>query len=113
MSTFCPFLVAKGGANCADECAIGEGVKSASIGAEQQAIEAIFKLFWTEEVLFDSVHPVPFVKNTSNTLVYSIVNPVFLVLLFFNSAEAKTVDCVFGFQTNHIVGEETKVLQFA
>ena len=111
LTTFCPFLVTESGADCSDECTIREGIKSSSVCAEHQTVKSIFELFWTEVFLFQFVHPVPFTENSGDTFVFSVVNPVPFFLLFFYTAEADAMDCMFRLQANHIVGEETKFFE--
>ena len=106
LTTLCPFVITESGANGSDECAIREGIKSACVCAEHQAVETILVAFGGEEFLFESVHPVPFAEYANDTLVFSVVNPVLLVLLFLYTAQTNAVNGVFGLQTNHVVGEE-------
>ena len=111
LTTFSPFLVTESGADSSDECTIREGIKSGSVGVEHQAVETSCKLFWTEVFLFQFVHPVPFTEHSGDTLVFTVINPVSLILLLFHTTQTKTVNGVFRLQTNHIVIEETILFQ--
>ena len=111
LTTFCPFLVTESCADSSDECTVREGIKPSCVSVEHQAIEASFKLFWSEEILLDFVHPVPFRQDTGNAFVLAIILPVSGLFLFFNTAQTETMYGVFRLQTNNLIVEESISLE--
>ena len=104
---FDPLRVTERGADRSDEGAVGESIETGRVGAEHETIETIGELLRFEEVLLDFVHPVPFAQHTGDTFILPIVVPVAVTLLLLDTAQAETVDGVFGLQANHVVGEES------
>ena len=104
---FDPLRVTERGANRTDEGAVGESIETGRVGAEHETIETIGELLRFEEVLLDFVHPVPFAQHTGDAFILSVVVPVAVTLLLLDTAQAETVDGVFGLQANHVVGEES------
>ena len=105
--TFDPLRVTERGADRSDEGAVGESIETGRVGAEHETIETIGELLRFEEVLLDFVHPVPFAQHTGDAFILSVVVPVAATLLLLDTAQAETVDGVFGLQANHVVGEES------
>ena len=108
---FDPLRVTERGADRSDEGAVGESIETGRVGAEHETIETIGELLRFEEVLLDFVHPVPFAQHTGDTFILPVVVPVAVTLLLLDTAQAETVDGVFGLQANHVVGEESVGLE--
>ena len=103
---FRPFFIAERCADGSDKCTIGEGIESGSICTEHQAIKAIFKLFWREEILFEFMHIIPFSQDAGDTFVLAIILPVSSLLLFFDTAQTETMNGMFRLQTNDFIIEK-------